>query len=188
MFKRREPLSPVGRLRRLLWPSMGLRRSGRYFAYKVGRIQGTAHAIALGLACGVFLSMTPLLGLHIPLAFALAWSLRASMMAAVLGTVLANPWTFAPIWYASYRLGCLLLGVAPGHSSRTHLTLTFLLDHPWQVFLPMLTGGSVMGLVLGTVSYLVAKPVIRFYQQRRIDRRRAKMAAVATRMKDRNDV
>lgn len=173
MFRRRVPLTPTGRLRRLLWPSMGLARSGKYMIYRVGRIQGTAHAIGLGVACGVALSMTPLVGLHIPLAFALAWMLRANVMAAMVGTITANPWTFPAIWYASYRLGCAVLGMAPGHDDQAHLTLTFLLDHPWQVFLPMLAGGSLMGVVAALVAYAIAKPVIQFYQEKRRERRQA---------------
>ncbi|OYQ32701.1 hypothetical protein CHU95_18240 [Niveispirillum lacus] len=171
MFRRREPLTPAGRLRRLLWPSMGLVRSGRYVAYRIARIQGSPHAIALGIALGVAMAMTPLLGLHIPIAFLLAWGTRASIMGAMAGTVVANPWTFPAIWYASYRLGCAVLGLAPGHDDRAGLTLAFLIDHPWQVFLPMLTGGALMGAAAAAIVYVIAKPVIRFYQEKRRERR-----------------
>jgi len=173
MFRRREPLTRVERVRRLLWPSMGLRRSGRYIAYRVSRIQGTPHAIALGMACGVAVAMTPLLGLHFPIAFVLAWLFRASPMAAMVGTIAANPWTVPAIWYASYRIGCQMLGMAPGHDSQAHLTLAFLLDHPLRVFLPMLAGGSAMGLVGGVLAYAIAKPLIQIYQEKRRARRRA---------------
>lgn len=173
MFRRREPLTPAGRMRRLLWPSMGLVRSGRYVAYRIARIQGSPHAIALGIAWGVALAMTPLLGLHFPIAFLLAWATRASIMGAMVGTVTANPWTFPAIWYSSYRLGCSLLGMAPGHDDQARLTLAFLIDHPWQVFLPMLAGGAVMGVAAGIIAYVIAKPLIRFYQEKRRERRRA---------------
>lgn len=173
MFRRREPLTPARRLRRLLWPSMGLMRSGRYVAYRVARIQGSPHSVAIGMACGVAVAMTPLIGLHFPIAFVLAWLLRASVMGAMVGTIIANPWTFPAIWYSSYRLGCTLLGLAPGHDSEARLTLAFLIDHPWQVFLPMLTGGSLMGLGAGIAAYAIAKPVIQFYQEKRRERRRA---------------
>lgn len=173
MFRRREPLTKAARLRRLLWPSMGLTRSGRYIAYRVVRIQGSPHAIALGMACGVAVAMTPLLGLHFPIAFLLAWLFRASVMGAMVGTIAANPWTIPAIWYASYRLGCTLLGMAPGHEDQARLTLAFLLDHPWQVFAPMLAGGALMGGMAGVIAYAIAKPVIQFYQERRRERRRA---------------
>lgn len=174
MFKRRQPLTRVEQVRRLLWPRMGIRRQGRYYAIRVSRIQGTPHSIAIGLASGMFMGFTPFFGLHVPLSIALAWLLRGRLMASVLGTLVANPWTYPAIWFAAYRLGCLLLGQQPGHDSQTHLTLTFLLEHPWRVFAPMLAGGSVLGLAFAIPCYLVAKPVIRLYQQRRIDRRRAK--------------
>lgn len=173
MFRRREPLTPARRLRRLLWPSMGLVRSARYVAYRVARIQGSPHSIALGIACGMSVAMTPLVGLHFPIAFLMAWLLRASVMGAMVGTITANPWTFPAIWYSSYRLGCSVLGMAPGQEDQARLTFSFLVDHPWQVFLPMLSGGTLMGAGVGVVAYAIAKPLIGFYQEKRRVRRRA---------------
>ncbi|SNR93186.1 hypothetical protein SAMN05880556_101612 [Azospirillum sp. RU38E] len=173
MFMRRHPLSRAQQLRRLLWPRMGLRRQGRYYIIKVARIQGTPHSIALGMAAGVFMGLTPFIGLHVPLSMGLAWLLGARMMAGVVGTLIANPWTYPAIWFASYRLGCLLLGMSPGEGQGPDLSLTFLLDHPWQLFMPMLVGGGLLGAVLGPLTYLVAKPLIALYQQRRAERRRA---------------
>ncbi|MFV3073273.1 DUF2062 domain-containing protein [Niveispirillum fermenti] len=161
------------RLRRLVWPSMGLARSGRYVVHRVGRIEGTPHAIALGLAFGAAVSMTPLIGLHFLVGFLLAWVSRASIMGAMVGTVVGNPWTFPAIWYASYRLGCVLMGITPGHEDQARLTLAFLISHPWQVLMPMLAGGTLMGIAAGLAVYAIAKPVIRFYQEKRRKRRRA---------------
>lgn len=175
MFMRRQPLSRVEQLRRLLWPRMGLRRQGRYYIIKVARIQGTPHSIALGLGLGVFLGLTPFVGLHVPLCMGVAWLVRARIMAAVVGTLIANPWTYPAIWFATYRLGCLLLGMSPGEGQGLHLSLTFLLDHPWQIFLPMLVGGGLLGGSLGLLTYLIAKPLIALYQQRKAERRRLAM-------------
>jgi uncharacterized protein len=65
--------------------------------------------IALGIAIGVFF------GLLIPVAqifFAAvaALLLRANIPAAVGSTLITNPFTFAPVYYAAYHLGVWMLG------------------------------------------------------------------------------
>jgi len=67
--------------------------------------------IALGIAIGVFF------GLLIPVAqifFAAvaALFLRANIPAAVGSTLITNPFTFAPVYYAAYHLGVWMLGYA----------------------------------------------------------------------------
>ena len=72
-------------------------------------MKGSSHEIAIGLACGISISFTPFLGLHALLALTLAWALRASMAAALIGTLFGNPWTFPFIWYFSYEIGNLFI-------------------------------------------------------------------------------
>jgi len=65
--------------------------------------------ISLGLAIGLFF------GLLIPIAqilfaAAAAIALRANVPAAVLSTLVTNPFTFAPIYLLAYKLGASLLG------------------------------------------------------------------------------
>ena len=43
----------------------------------------------------------------------LSFLVRGNYLAAVVGTLVGNPWTFPLIWLASYQLGHLLLGSAP---------------------------------------------------------------------------
>jgi uncharacterized protein len=65
--------------------------------------------IALGIAIGVFF------GLLIPVAqifcaAVAALLLRANIPAAVGSTLITNPFTFAPVYYAAYHLGVWMLG------------------------------------------------------------------------------
>lgn len=65
--------------------------------------------ISLGLAIGIFF------GLLIPIAqilfaVAAAITLRANVPAAVLSTLITNPFTFAPIYLLAYKLGAVLIG------------------------------------------------------------------------------
>ena len=49
--------------------------------------------IAIGFAAGVFVSFTPLFGLHIVLGAALAWLVRGNIVASLIGTLAGNPVT-----------------------------------------------------------------------------------------------
>ena len=87
MFRRRVPLSFVGRVREMLWPRKGFSRLYSYLVQRVLRMPGSAYSLASGFACGVSVSFTPLIGFHL----AFCWSrffMRANMCTA-LGTLFA---------------------------------------------------------------------------------------------------
>ncbi|MCZ7563499.1 MAG: DUF2062 domain-containing protein [Burkholderiales bacterium] len=65
--------------------------------------------IALGAAAGVFFGfLIPVA--QIPFAAVCAVLLRANLPAAVLATLVTNPFTFAPIYILAYKLGAFVLG------------------------------------------------------------------------------
>lgn len=65
--------------------------------------------IAMGLAVGVFFGLLIPIA-QIPAAALVALLLRANIPAAVGSTLVTNPITFAPVYYAAYHLGEWLLG------------------------------------------------------------------------------
>ena len=99
------------RLRVALWPRRSFARSIRYIGWRVVRLGGSAHGLALGVAIGVFVATLPILGVQFIFAALLAWLLRGNVPAALLGTFWANPVSLPFIWIASHWLGCVVLGV-----------------------------------------------------------------------------
>lgn len=172
VFARRRKLAWAERVRDLLWPYIGWRRAGRYLLMRIQRLPGTPHSIAAGLACGIAVSFMPLLGLHFVLAFALAWLCGGNMLAAALGTLAGNPWTFPLMFAASYRVGCWLLGQKA--YSITALGFEGLVDNLWAFFWPMLVGSLPVAIVAWVVSYLLLVRPIAAFQERRRRRRMAK--------------
>lgn len=76
-------------------------------------------AVARGVAIGVFFGfMIPVA--QIPAAALGAFFARANLWVSAIATLVSNPFTYAPIYYAAYRLGAFLLG-APGVSSAADL-------------------------------------------------------------------
>jgi uncharacterized protein (DUF2062 family) len=94
------------------------------------------------------------------------------MLAAALGTLAGNPWTFPLMFAASYRVGCWLLGQQA--SSITALGFAGLVDNLWAFFWPMMVGSLPLMVVAWVVSYLLLVRPIAAFQERRRRRRTAK--------------
>lgn len=70
--------------------------------------------VAMGVALGVFFGFLVPLG-QIPLSATAAVVLRANVPTAVASTLVTNPVTFAPIYYAAYQFGHWVVG-EPAHA------------------------------------------------------------------------
>ena len=66
LFQRRNPPTRKERLRLLVWPRRSFSRSLRYGGKRILRITASPHAVAAGLAVGVFSAFTPFFGFQPP--------------------------------------------------------------------------------------------------------------------------
>jgi hypothetical protein len=121
LFRRRQPAALSNRLRVALWPRHSWSRSARYFAKRVLRLSGSPHAVAAGVAAGVFASFTPFLGFHFIIGIAIAFLIGGNFLAAALGTAFGNPITFPIIWATTYKVGGLILGLGSASAALPHL-------------------------------------------------------------------
>jgi hypothetical protein len=204
VFRRRDRPPLLQRARLFFFPQGGWRRALEYVSHRLRRIPDTPHRIALGLACGVFVSFTPAYGLHFLLAAGLAWAIRANVIAAVIGTFFGNPLTFPLIASVSLALGRRILGYgATGRDfSRVDVAFGQAADGLWrglkslfgygaadwdklavfaaEVLWPYFVGGLLPGLVAGTLSYHLARPLVAAYQAARRNRLAARAAALGS--------
>ena len=159
-------------MRTALWTRRSFGRSFQYFIKRVLRLTATPHAIAAGVAAGVFASWTPLLGFHFILAFALSYVLAGNMVAAALGTTFGNPLSFPFIWTLTIKIGNMLIGVETGVHQK-HVNLETLLRHLdvkqlWDpVLKPMLIGAIPPGVITGIAFYILTYWGVRAFQMRR---------------------
>lgn len=146
---------------------MGWRRYFRYLRYRVVRLPGSPHTIAIGFACGAALSFTPLIGVHFALAALLAWIIGGNVLASIIGTGVGNPWTFPLIWFWIHRLGSWIIGGDASDSEAIDFNVTILFDNFIDVFWPMLVGGVPMAIIVFPIAYYSSRYVVRTYQARR---------------------
>lgn len=189
VFKRRD--------RRAIWqvaldffyPRGGWTRAFEYVKHRLRRLPDTPQKIGRGVWAGVFVSFTPLFGLHFVLAAIIARAMRGNILAALLATFFGNPLTFPLIGYSSLRLGSWLLGLPQGGidgPGRKFAEASFDLWNNFaaiftsetinwrgmqifyeEVFFPYLVGGILPGLIAATIAYYLSVPVINAYQTRR---------------------
>lgn len=122
---------------------------------RMRQLEGNPHYLALGMAVGIFVSITPIIPLQTVVAIALAFLVRGSKPAAVLGTWLSNPLTIPVVYYANYKLGCTLLGYQKTLDSIAFDSFSQLMELGLEVTWAMIVGGVVIGLILGLVAYFV---------------------------------
>lgn len=198
VFKRRDKPPMTTRIREAILPRGGWRRAIEYMAHRVRRIPDTPHRIALGIACGVFVSFTPFFGIHVAAAVVFAWALRANVVASIIGTFAGNPVTIPLIAPVALGLGRRILGygVTGRDPSRIQdafgqfftglwdslLSLFGYGESEWykvmhffeDVIWPYFVGGLLPGLVAAVASYYVTRPLVAAYQARRRSRMHAR--------------
>ncbi|MDD9900701.1 MAG: DUF2062 domain-containing protein [Alphaproteobacteria bacterium] len=166
MFCRRKARTLWERIREFLWPSMGLARLALYYRYRICRMRETPYALAAGFATGVAISFTPFLGLHLLLGGIITWALRGSLVAMVVGSVVAgNPWTFPFIWMTTYSIGRQMLGEALYVDKVPNQFIFYDLFHkPVELLLPMSIGALPFFVVSWVVAFFFARRVVRRYR------------------------
>lgn len=141
--------------------------------------------IAMGVAIGIFF------GLLIPVAqilFAVLAALffRANIPAAVASTLITNPFTFAPVYYAAYHLGAWMLGSASvpvaevdlKHvAAETATGLALWMERVATVGAPLALGLLTLAVCLSVLTYFAVHwtwrlRILRARQQRRARRGR----------------
>lgn len=191
VFKRRKRLSPARRLREAFYPRRGWGRAIEYFTHRLKRLPDTPHKIALGFACGVFVSFSPLFGFHFIYAGLLALIVRGNVLASFLGTLVGNPLTFPFIATTSLTVGRRIYGYDSHAQDFVSVKESFtgalvglwdsilaifgLAEPAWDklgtfwsgVFVPYYVGGLIPGLIAATVFYFLSRPLIAAYQARR---------------------
>jgi uncharacterized protein (DUF2062 family) len=112
--------------------------------------------IAGGLALGVFIGLTPTMGIQVFLTGLAAYFLKVNIPIAVAGSLVTNPFTAGIIYPLQYQLGVWLVGVPDpkeleGYSGMLRTFTRY--AKPLSVG-SILTGGVAAGLVYGLVTLL----------------------------------
>lgn len=184
LFKRREAESAWERFRVWLWPRRSFSRSLQYFSKRILRLNATPHAVASGVAAGVFASFFPL-GLHFVVAAIVCWVIAGNLVAALLAAAVGgNPLTVPLLWGVSWETGKLILHrEVVSHGPPEHLgemlhKMSF--QELWEpVLKPLMVGAVPLGILFGFVFYAITRLAMTAFQEQRRKRLALKAAQSA---------
>jgi uncharacterized protein (DUF2062 family) len=139
----------------------------------LSRLPDTPERVALAFAIGVFFGFSPFLGLQTLLGIALAFYLRLSRVAVLLGTWVNLPFV-VPVYYAvATEMGARMLGQTPpsrladdvGVAVRQASLSVGAIERVLNVLRPMLwpftLGSTLGGLLLGGIAYVLVLTALR---------------------------
>lgn len=136
------------------------------------QINDSPHSLSLGIAMGLFVGLTPTVGIQMAVVVILGTLIRANRLAAVCVVWISNVFTVVPLYYLFYITGIALLGresmtyehlasiVSPGGERSAWQTVVYMFNElGWPLWL-----GS---LVIATVCSLPTYPLcLRFFRRR----------------------
>jgi len=137
----------------------------RTLKMKVYRIRDFPESVAIGLAWGVAVSFTPLLGFHLIICYLGTISMRGNLIAATVGSVIGNPWTFPFFFYIAYKFG---LNFIYSPLDYYEFKLDFLIENFTRLFFPTLIGSLPIAIAAWLITYKVSKFYLekRFYEKK----------------------
>ena len=140
----------------------------RILKMKLYKIRDFPEAVAIGLAWGVAISFTPLLGFHLIICYLGTISMRGNLIAATVGSVIGNPWTFPFFFYVAYKFG---LNFIYSPLDNYEFKINFLIENFSRLFFPTLIGSLPIAIAAWYITYRVSK----FYLEKRINEKKNKI-------------
>jgi uncharacterized protein (DUF2062 family) len=162
------------------------RRQLKYDYLKFIRLKGEPKDLALGISIGIFAGMLPIVPFQTALAVTIALFFRASKITAALGTWVSNPLNWYFLYYYSYKLGAVILGLKEQKKIFKSIMASIDAGEEFMVVVGKILGsgsafvssfflgGFVMGIVLAVPSYFIFLKIFRSIRAWRQSRKELK--------------
>ena len=161
-------------------------RLPKYYLLRIKRLRGDPYYLAKGIGFGVFMGVLPLVPIQTLLLIPLSAALQVSTIAAFIASIMvSNPLTFLPQYYLTWKLGNFIL---PGRITweQLHDVLLTIQNEGFldgivtfsrlgiKTISVLLTGGALIGLPLGVISYFISLQLFRALRRKRAERHKLK--------------
>ena len=125
------------------------------------------HGVALGVAIGAFIGITPLYGLHTVLCvIALFLIPRANKLAILVGTNISLPPTIATITWTAYDIGRVLLFNEHYPPLSWEYLRNFKISRLSEFYYPLFIGSMVLGLLVAVALYLITWTIANYLRKK----------------------
>jgi uncharacterized protein len=144
-------------------------KSPRALLRAILSLDDSAHSIAKGTAVGMFLGLTPTVGIQMILVMLVSLFVRFNRKAALITVYISNPFTMIPLYWANYKVGTLFFSETVSRDDFQRL-LTYHDFPQWmnaihavfiEVGLPLVFGSLIVATVGGVVTYPTMRWLLR---------------------------
>ena len=143
------------------------------------KIRGHPREIALGLALGLFIAMSPFMGVQTAMAVCLAALFKWNKISAAIGVWLSNPLTAPVIYSATWFVGSKITGITLTDNMLQTFSFkaTLQLLHKTPAILSTLTiGGMILVIPAAIVTYYIAFGIVKKNQEEVREKLKARKA------------
>ena len=128
-------------------------------------IEDTPHSIALGTAVGMFIGMTPTVGIQMIIVIVFAYLVKPvftfNRMAALITVYISNPVTMVPLYWFDYKVGSLFFEGTSTRKDFENVLHYETFSEWWETIVhlfvgigvPLVVGSLVVATILGAVTY-----------------------------------
>lgn len=151
------------------------------------KLRGSPREIALGFALGLFVAVSPTMGVQMAMAIFLAALFKWSKLAAAIAVWVTNPLSAPFIYGLTYFIGARLMGLHTLRNLMGEPNLNALIEavkKAPEILAAMTLGGIIIGIPLAIVGYYLAYTAVVQYQQRLKD----KIAVQKARMRHNKEI
>lgn len=120
-------------------------------------IDDSPQKIAISFAIGIFIGMSPLLGIHTILGIVVASLFRLNKFVTIVGVYITNPWTIIPIYSFATWFGAKLLGIEKiiPNINWSDLEFAILINDLKFLLIPFVVGSTLLGILSGLTGYII---------------------------------
>lgn len=126
-------------------------------------VKDNPHHTALSFSLGVFIGMSPLLGIHTILGLLFAAIFRLNKLVTIMGVYVTNPWTIIPIYTFCTWIGMKLLRLEGIIDKIQWKSLSFftITEGLKGLLLPFVVGTLFVGMMSSLISYGIIFVLVR---------------------------
>ena len=134
------------------------------------RLRGEPRYIALGFALGLFIGMSPTMGIQTYIAVFFAALFKWNKISAAIGVWISNPVTFPLIYSFTYITGAKLLGLKktihpPGELEQSISAFAKFIQKAPEVIWALVLGGIILGIPVAVAGYYITNSAVVRYQR-----------------------
>jgi uncharacterized protein (DUF2062 family) len=131
------------------------------FYIKFISLKGDPKPIALGMALGIFIGVTPTIPFHTLLIILFGLLFKQNITSAYLGSwIISNPLTIPIFYLAEYQIGEHLLGFKYSTLVLSDYSLINIATMGWQIIIPLLAGGIILAPIFAIPAYFITHRLI----------------------------